>query len=414
MKKGMILLIAALSMIWLCSAAKADEEKKDELPSWLKKISFKGDFRYRHEAIDAEATTDPAVTPQGKPHRNRHRIRFRLELNAEVNDNFSFKARLATGGTTDPTSTNQTLAGFFANTGFNLDKAYATWHPTTAKGFEVMAGKMGVPFYCPLGSQLFWDGDLTPGGIAMQYKSKSDSMEPWFTLGGFWLTESSSLTKDSGLIGLSTGLKYKMSDKKTYITAGIGYFDYQFIKYRSAFESGGSFQGNSYTVGNQYGWDYDLFEFFVEFGTKLGDYPVSACLDIAMNIGDTVLDDVVKNPAFGATYKKETTGYLFAIQFGKAKDFGTFDVALMYRQVGADAVVAAFNDSDFGGGGTGNSGVGMSIKMGLGKNASLGLTYMRCKTKISKNYDDTTNPIYTQYAKDLDYDRFQLDLGVKF
>jgi hypothetical protein len=248
----------------------------------------------------------------------------------------------------------------------------------------------------------------------MQYKSKSDSVEPWFTLGGFWLTESGSLTKDSGLIGLSTGLKYKMSDKKTYVTAGIGYFDYQFIKYRSAFESGGSFQGNSFTTGNQYGWDYDLFEFFVEFGTKVGKYPLSACLDIAMNMGDTMLDDTVKNPTFGNTYEKETAGYLFAVKFGKAKDLGTFDVSLMYRQVGADAVVAAFNDSDFGGGGTDNSGIGLSIGVGLGKNASLGLTYMTCKTNTSKNFDDINNPAYTQYAKDLDYDRFQFDLKIKF
>jgi hypothetical protein len=167
--------------------------------------------------------------------------------------------------------------------------------------------------------------------------------------------------------------------------------------------------------GDVYGWDYDLFELFIEFGTKVGKYPLSASIDIAMNLGDTILDDIQKNPTYGATYKKETTGYSFAVKFGKAKELGTFDIGLGFRQIGADAVVGAFNDSDFGGGGSDVSGLIISVGVGLGKNASLGITFMDCKTKVGKNHDDVTNLVdYEAFDKDLRYNRFQFDLKIKF
>ena len=58
-----------------------------DLPSWLERISLKGDFRYRHEMID----------PEGRDHRNRHRVRARIHLLGKVNDVVDVGVQIATG-----------------------------------------------------------------------------------------------------------------------------------------------------------------------------------------------------------------------------------------------------------------------------------------------------------------------------
>ena len=136
------------------ASQKAREQKVDEkiskvveskqtmaLPDslkWAEKVKLSGDFRYRHETIEAEN--------DGKPDRHRNRIRARLGLKAKVNDEWSLGFRLA-GGSEDPVSTNQTLSGSFSSKGFWIDRAYFDYHPTAIENLHVVAGKMGNPFY---------------------------------------------------------------------------------------------------------------------------------------------------------------------------------------------------------------------------------------------------------------------------
>ena len=57
------------------------------------------------------------------------RIRARLGLTADITDDFIFGLRLATGNTTNPVSTNQTLGSTLANDNFVLDRAYLEYNP---------------------------------------------------------------------------------------------------------------------------------------------------------------------------------------------------------------------------------------------------------------------------------------------
>jgi TolA-binding protein len=102
-----------------------DKEKIEALPEsmkWVENIKISGDFRYRHESIDAEDLHDWATG------HNRHRIRARLGIDAKVNDEFDLGFRIASGSG-DPASTNQTLADSFSSKELWLDLAYFNYHP---------------------------------------------------------------------------------------------------------------------------------------------------------------------------------------------------------------------------------------------------------------------------------------------
>jgi hypothetical protein len=71
-----------------------------------------------------------------------------------------------------------------------------------------------------------------------------------------------------------------------------------------------------------------------------------------------------------------------------------------YRDLQADAVVGQFNDSDFVGGGTGGKGHRFNLVYQLAKNVQASLT-----TYLST---------ITRTATDVDYNRLQADVVVKF
>ena len=81
-------------------------------------------------------------------------------------------------------------------------------------------------------------------------------------------------------------------------------------------------------------------------------------------------------------------------------DPGDWQLGYNYRDLQADAVVGAFTDSDFIGGGTGGQGHLFSFAYQVAKNVQAGVTY----------FLDTID----QTGPDLDYSRVQGDLVLKF
>ena len=89
--------------------------------SWTDRISLGGDFRYRHEFIDADR--------DDKRDRHRQRLRVRLNLAGEVNDEITFRFQVSTasdedsyGG--DPGSNNQTLTNQWSMKHLWISRAY--------------------------------------------------------------------------------------------------------------------------------------------------------------------------------------------------------------------------------------------------------------------------------------------------
>lgn len=350
-----------------------------ESMSWIENVSLYGDFRYRYEYINQDGNTSQ---------QNRNRIRARIGMKGKVNDEMTFNLRLATGSA-DPVSTNQTLDGGFSSKSLWLDRAYLNWQPAGWNGWTFLFGKMGNPFYKPGKSQLVWDDDLNPEGVAAQYESSlNDTTELFVNAGGMWVEESSS-NADASLFGIQGGLVHDLDGSK--LTWGGSYFKYGNIKGSETFyDTTDGFGNTTTTVGPDelYLYDYELVEAFADYGTQVGDMPLS------------VYGDYVVNTASGVS---ADTGWLVGTMLNKAKKPGTWQAGYEYRDLEKDAVVGVFTDSDFVGGGTNGKGHKFSAAYAIAENTTLNATYFMTE----KDTDGDGQ-------RDDDYQRFQLDLNVKF
>jgi opacity protein-like surface antigen len=372
------LLGVAVVVIALSSMQPALGADEGSVPSWVQKVKFSGDLRYRYEYIDK----DESVV------RKRQRIRARVSMDAQVADEWKVGLRFASGSS-DPVSTNQTIGDSFSTKDFRLDKAYVEYAPAAVKGLKVIAGKMSKPWVTPGKTDLVWDGDLNPEGIAAKYSTDVDGFEIFGSTGVFQLEERKS-TDDAVLFTGQAGVETKLADNLTVI-GGASYIDYLKVQDMEPLADAEDGFGNTtyeedpLDPDNEtilYSYDYNLVEGFVEIQTKLGDLPVSVHGDYVVNTDVSECD----------------TGWLAGVSLGKASAPGTWQLAYNYRDLEADAALGAFVDSDSGGGGTDIKGHKVSAKIALQKNVSAGATYF-----MSEIGD-----------KETDYDRLQLDLAVKF
>jgi len=365
-------------------AQAVEETQIEALPEgfkWIENVSLYGDFRYRYEYIDAEGDSSD---------RHRNRIRARVGLKGKINDEMSYNVRIASGSS-DPVSTNQTLDGGFSSKNLWLDRAYLQWEPASMEGWTLLFGKMSNPFFKPGKCQLIWDDDLNPEGVAAQYTTNLNETTGLFVnAGGMWVEESSS-NADASLWGIQGGLKHAF-DHGDKLTWGGSYYKYGNVKDSKTFyDVQDGFGNTTYTDldGDEaYLYDYELAELFAEYGTKLSDTPASFYSDYVLNTVSGVSED---------------TGWLIGTTLGKAKNPGTWGLGYEYRDLENDAVVGVFTDSDFIGGGTGGKGHKFSAAYALAKNATLAATYFM--SERDADGDGNIND---------DYDRFQLDLKVKF
>ena len=331
------------------------------LPSWVNNITPYGDFRYRHESM---SKTDNEIGGN----RRRNRIRARLGIKIKISDELSTDFRIASGSSESPTSTNQTLGegsgdhdqDAFASKSLWLDLAYADWHPESMPGLNIYGGKMKNPFYKVGKNQLIWDGDVNPEGGAFSYNwDLNTSTAATVTGGGFWLEERST-DADAGYFGIQGKVKHVLSDS-THLIGGISYYDIGNIVNKTK-PGAVSLQGNTPTAPGEtdYKYDYDMLEFFGEYGFHCGEMPVA----VYGNFVENTAAPSGKNQAFsiGGT-------------LNKAKAPGSWQFSANYREVESDAAFGGLCDSDFIDGGTGGKGWVLGYKYQMAKNVQAGLTY---------------------------------------
>jgi hypothetical protein len=157
-------------------------KRLDSLEAKIKGVgpfSLGGDLRLRDEPYFGGPTNQSQV-------RNRERFRLLVDLNARLNEDISGGIRIASGDTNSPVSTNQTLTQFYARKPFNLDRVFIKYTPHEFKPLTLTGGKFEYPFYR---TQLVWDNDLNPEGLAQKLEWKSDNwtLIKQFALVGFEL-----------------------------------------------------------------------------------------------------------------------------------------------------------------------------------------------------------------------------------
>jgi len=119
-------------------------------------VSFSGDVRLRAEPIFG-GPTDQSMD------RARARVRVRFNALATLGSQFRAGVTLASGDINDPTTTNQTLTGFYSRKAIALDQAFVEFTPDQFKHLTVVGGKFRYPWF---NTELTWDKDLNPEGAA--------------------------------------------------------------------------------------------------------------------------------------------------------------------------------------------------------------------------------------------------------
>ncbi|MDJ0700796.1 MAG: putative porin [Woeseiaceae bacterium] len=352
---------ALLSILVLHEPALADNHQSN----WADRIVFKGDTRLRHERIDEDGEEDRA----------RMRFRLRFGFATTIVEDVDFVVRLASGGD-NPVSTNQSFDDGFSTKDIGIDQAYIKW--AAADGLDLFAGKMPTPMFKAGKVPLIWDSDLNVEGFALKYASGMF----FGSLGGYSVEERGS-ADDSLLYSAQGGLKFDVADGAK-LTVGAGYFAYTNTIGNEPFYNGRS-KGNTVDVDGNLVYDYENTEAFAQFDTKLGDWPFQVYAHYTVN------NEV----------DAEDTAYAFGAKIGSAKKQGTQQFSWTYQDIEADAVIATFNDSDFGGGGTDSDGHMLKYKYMLRDQISLGGTLM-------------INSVDRFQGTEHDYNRLQLDVEFKF
>jgi len=321
-------------------------------------IKVGGDFRYRHEYINQEDSDTE----------NRHRIRARVKLSAPVNKAIQLKFRLISGSA-EPISANQTLGGSFITKGVGLDHAYFSWVLAKELGLEILGGKFGVPYHRIAKTELLWDRDLSMEGVALKYAHKKSGVAPFLSAALLWVEENKA-GDDPMLLGGQIGVAPKMDAVSLEIGGGYHQFTntkgHPFFYKRS--ESFGNTGDSTSATGGEWVYknEYQLIETFLGAGLKIAKIPVGVFGRFVMNIGAD----------------SANTGWLAGLSFGKAKKPHTWSFRYYFRQLEKDAIVGAFGFSDFGGGGTDNSGHEVTANYVLHQKTTMGVTYFFNQTAI--------------------------------
>jgi len=355
---------------------------------WHEKIKVGGDVRFRGETIMLEHRDEDSRT----------RIRARLRVTGEANECWSVGLGLATDPD-DPVSTNATLTGGYSRKGIALDLAYLDFHPKTVAGLNMLAGKMSLPFEVAEGTELMWDNDLTPEGLAVRYRRRASPCAEIFLNGAAFDirdTDPDDLG-EAWMVGGQAGLDAAFSNG-IGLTIGAGYFNYEGAIGRTGFYRSNEFYGNTTRLwqgtimGHPYYYrgyarDFNIFE-----ALGVVDLGLREWADIALY--GTYVNNVRADD--------RNVGWLAGGSASRGRDRGALKLHANYRRVESDAVIGVFTDSDFIGGGTDGKGWELGFACGAARGVDLSVTwFLNVKNVMEESLE-------TQYQ------RLQLDVQAGF
>lgn len=364
--------------------------------------------------------------------RRRFRMRARLGLETDLGDGFTVGLRAATGNDNSPVSTNQTIGNNFNKYSLWLDQAYLKWQSPTFDGnLSVTAGRFENPFF--RSSDVMWDNDLGFDGLAVHIASDlSDNVRPFLTAGVFPIFNTSFHfpsnepskfeSTDRYLYGAQGGADFVLA-RNVDAKFGLGYHDFSGVEgelsepylpftnkdagstdnRRPSFaQKGNTYMSlrdiipdplNNFGTANQ--WQYyglaSKFQILSYNGrinlshwepfqvSLLGEYTVNTgyhegdVSQVAINNRGPLQSDGTPG-----SFEGGNIAWNFGVQFGQpvlAKT-GDWNTLLGYRFVESDAVLDAFNDSDFGLGGTNLEGFTVGTGVALKPNINLNVRWM--------------------------------------
>jgi len=242
------------------------------------------------------------------------------------------------------------------------------------------------------GQSLFWDNDITPEGLALNFSSGMF----FGTAYNYWINEVSGAentrTADAMLRGLQVGARLPMGANTLMLA--LHYYDLSAGQGRAPFYNNSSNGNTTINVGTPatavLAFDYEVIDLSVEYNMMFGQTPFQIWADYAQNQDPSDLD----------------TAWAAGVLFGKAGNYRTFEVGAGYQVVEKDALFGQLIDSDFAGGNTDQEGWVLRAAYAPVRNWTLNTSYFLNK----RNVDRATSLGQTE----IDYDRLQVDFNVKF
>jgi hypothetical protein len=288
-------------------------------PDESSSLKMFGDVRLRYENTNNQKPGSDLLQA-----RSREVVRFRMGLTKNINDFVTFGARLATGSSDDPNTSDVTLGNFVDDLEISLDRVYLELDYRDAL---LTGGKFANPFRR---TDLVWDGDVNPQGVSGSYKyTGSDRIVPKLT-GLFSIVDEHALANipDSDMFGGQLELSIELASELSLTLAG-GYYDYDINSISNA--DAGDIRSNtlnSDTTG--YLSDFNLFDAIViiehsGFGER---YPLRFIGDYVKNLGAEIAGD---------------QGFSLDLFIGRASKKNDARFRYGYSEADTDAVLAAFS-----------------------------------------------------------------------
>jgi hypothetical protein len=366
--------------------------------------------------------------------RYRFKLRARLGADIDLDNHWYAGFRIGTGQDNSPVTQNQGLGvanggqgGNFSKYALWLDRAFIKYERGSllGDGISFSAGRFDNPFFS---TSLTWADEIGFDGFAFRGSKEIADNSHIFVNGGLFpifntdYNFSSNLpakfsSTDRYLYAAQLGAEFKLNDKVNAKLA-VAYYDFHDIEGKlsdpyiplTAQDAGNtdntrpSFaqRGNTYrslrqivpSAINNFGTSnqYQYFGLATPFKEAVltgkidfnnwEPYQLSLIGEYAKNtdwnkedISAVAVNNRGADPAKGqiGQYDGSDTAWLLKVQFGKEKfeKAGDWRAWIDYRSVGSDAVVDAFNDDDFGDGGTNVEGYTLGASVALSKRLSL-------------------------------------------
>jgi hypothetical protein len=249
---------------------------------------------------------------------------LRLAVDYAVDDRLKLAARLATGSRNSPRTTDVTLGDFARDLELSLDRAYLelAQGPVTLKG-----GRFPNPFVT--GTEMVWDADVNPQGLAGSYNWRRGERLSMQTIGLLFLVDEPADGPGSTMAGGQLALTWQASPSWRVTLAGA-YYDYQIGDLQRA--GAGNVRGNRVDAsGQSYLSDFDLVDVVVdaEYRGLRGRLPLR------------VTGNHVKN--LGAASESADEGLTIVLRVGRLAKRGDVQARCGYARVETDAVLGTFS-----------------------------------------------------------------------
>ncbi len=427
-----------------------------EAPSWVHKLKISGDGRVRYQGDFYPDDNTPAGKPDindtndsGEPQfdnitddRHRLRARFRLMFEAKPFERIKLGMRFVTGNQGNPVSSNQTLGNFGSKWDTNMDLGYIRYDALT-KDYMLIGGRFKNPF---LHTDLVFDSDMTFEGLAATYYfmrddsiyGDSSQWDPYFTAGIFPLQDihvstfgqtdlgseiiSTNNDRDKYLYAAQLGTDYNFFNTNQ-LSMGLAYYWYENVQANAnpaGLDVNDVTASDFYQLGNSI---YRIQDPLDPNNEQLGLASKFRLLNATVkytiaNFYPSYLflhADYVKNTGFdvdevrsltGLNVPVQDSGYQLGVSVGtqKVKYLRDWRVSFMYRHLEGDAVLDAFADSDFLGGGTDSEGYILQFQYGVLDNTIASIKWLSADSINSDPVSDRSVSI----------DTLQLDISAKF